>query len=231
MSQSKIPSCSSLKPDQGHCELDQVNMYEGKYKSKQRVLKKVGLAFQNGGLFDFMTVCENLMFAMKNMTDFTSEKMQQKVDELLEVVKLSRVKDMFPYQLSGGMRRRVGIARALCTEPQIAFFDEPTSGLDPVTTTIILEMLLQMGSFNPEITMLVFTSNVEVALRFADRAILLHEKKIVADNKWQELILTGDPWVKNFLSARLIGLDLSFVKDLGLPDQFVKEHWPSEKEI
>src|SRR5688500_9053652 len=123
------------------------------------------MAFQQGGLFDFMTVEENLVFAMEHMTDMKSQEMSQKIDALLKTVKLTRTRRMFPHELSGGMKRRIGIARALATDPVVSIFDEPTSGLDPVTSTIILNMIHELGVQKDEGAQLVATSSVEIAIR------------------------------------------------------------------
>jgi len=115
-----------LPPDSGEVVLMGTDMVDASDDAKQKTLRTVGMAFQQGVLFDFMTVRENLMFAMEHMTDMSPEQMNVRVRELLDGVKLGRTAGMYPFELSGGMQRRVGIARALCTEPQMAIFDEPT---------------------------------------------------------------------------------------------------------
>ena len=217
-----------IKPERGEVELCGTDMVSGEPDEQREVLKHVGMAFQQGALFDFMTVEENLMFAMENMTEKSEEEMRETVDFLLEGVKLTRTKNMLPHELSGGMQRRVGIARALCTNPNVAIFDEPTSGLDPVTSTIILNMiseLSQSGDANKEDCQMVVTSNVEIGIRFADRIILVNEGKVVADGPWRELLVTGSDWVKNFLGVRFIGLDKEYALELDLPEKFVELHW------
>ena len=208
-------------PDVGAVEIMQTQQGS---KNWSKVLKKIGVAFQRGGLFDFMTVEQNLLFAMHRMTNFDRQKMDEKVSFLLESVKLQRARDFFPHQLSGGMQRRVGIARALSIDPTIAIFDEPTSGLDPVTSTVILNMILSLCT-NPQSVLLVATSNVETAIRFADRIVVINEGQVVADGSWRELLLSGSAWVRHFLSVRLVGLDIQAAKSLQLPDVFIKQHW------
>lgn len=211
--------------DSGEAKLFERAMGRLTPNQTQELLKRVGMAFQQGGLFDFMTVAENLIFAMSNMTHMNDQQMDDTIEDLLASVKLSRTKDMYPYELSGGMKRRVGIARALCTNPQVAIFDEPTSGLDPVTSTIILNMIHELGGENPEAALLVATSNVEIAIRFAKRLIILHEGEIVADGDWRELLVEGSDWVRNFLGIRLIGLDIEYAHELHLPQKFIDLHW------
>ena len=120
-----------LAPDEGEAKILDKSLVNGTDEVRKKTLQQVGMAFQQGGLFDFMTVGDNLAFAMEHMTDLSQQQMQEVSQRLLQAVKLARAMDLFPYELSGGMQRRVGIARALCTDPKVAIFDEPTSGLDP----------------------------------------------------------------------------------------------------
>ncbi len=215
-----------IKPDSGRAELMGTPLNEVSSKERIEVLKKVGMAFQQGGLFDFMTVGDNLRFAMDNMTEKSKQDMQQTITDLLNSVKLGHTENMFPHELSGGMKRRVGIARALCTDPIVAIFDEPTAGLDPVTSTIILNMIKELGARNDEATLMVSTSNVEIAIRFADRVVVMGEDgDIAADGPWRELLVTGPDWVKHFLGTRFIGLDLDYAIELDLPKPFIDLHW------
>jgi phospholipid/cholesterol/gamma-HCH transport system ATP-binding protein len=215
-----------LEPDSGEIRLMGEDMLNSSEESKREILKSVGMAFQQGALFDFMTVSDNLKFAMDNMTAKTEEEKASRIIALLEGVKLGRTTEQFPFELSGGMQRRVGIARALCTDPVVAIFDEPTSGLDPVTSTIILNMIHDLAGDNAsEKSQMVVTSNVEIGIRFADRLIVLNEGEVVADGPWQDLLLNGSDWVRNFLGVRFIGLDLSYAKELNLPQKFIDMHW------
>lgn len=213
------------EPNEGDVYLRGVRMNRQSDAEKIQNLRNVGMAWQQGALFDYMTVRENLEFAMENMTDKKPEQMLERIKYLLNFVKLGRTLDMFPYELSGGMQRRVGIARALCTDPEVAIFDEPTSGLDPVTSTIILNMIRELVPNAEGATSLVATSQVEVAIRFSERVIVLNEGKVVADGSWRDTLIHGDPWVRNFLSVRLIGLDLEYAKTLHLPREFMQKHW------
>lgn len=216
-----------IKPERGKAMLFDVDVVKDPLARVEKTLRRVGIAFQQGGLFDFMTVKENLIFAMESMTTKTKVEMEETVTKLLADVKLPRTQDMYPHELSGGMKRRIGIARAMCTEPEIAFFDEPTSGLDPVTSSIILNMIGAMseteGQKQP--TMLIATSNVEIAIRFARRIIVINEGKIIADGPWRQLFIEGNEWVRKFLTVRLVGLDIEYARGLDLPEAFIKSHW------
>lgn len=215
-----------LMPDSGTVELmgkDMVSMSSD--TERRQVLRKVGMAFQQGALFDFMTVRENLFFAMEHMTDFSREEMDRRVKDLLQAVKIARTEQQFPFELSGGMQRRVGIVRALATDPVVAFFDEPTAGLDPVTSTIILNMIRDLAGKTADQALVVATSNVEIAIRFADRVVMVHQGKVIADGPWRELLVSGSEWVRHFLGVRLIGLDEEYARELDLPGAFIERYW------
>ena len=215
-----------VPPDSGQASVLGLDLNQAEHEEALSVRKEIGMAFQQGGLFDFMSVKENLFFAMEHMTDLAPDQMLERTRQLLSAVKLGRTENMFPYELSGGMKRRVGIARGLCTNPRIALFDEPTSGLDPVTSTIILNMIDELATTSSEAkAMLVATSNVEIAVRFADRVVVIHDGYVVADGPWQELLVDGEEWVRNFLGVRFIGLDLEYARELNLPEAFIERHW------
>jgi phospholipid/cholesterol/gamma-HCH transport system ATP-binding protein len=215
-----------LDADEGEIELLGHDIRRMNSDTERReIIRKVGMAFQQGALFDFMTVRDNLFFAMEHMTAFSAQEMDSRVKSLLKAVKIAHSENMFPFELSGGMQRRVGIVRALATDPVVAFFDEPTAGLDPVTSTIILNMILELAGRSSERALVVSTSNVEIAIRFADRVVMVNEGRVVADGLWRDLILSGSEWVKRFLSVRLIGLDLDYARELDLPKPFVEQHW------
>ena len=213
-----------IKPEKGEVSILGESIFSSSEKERLKLMSRVGVAFQQDALFDFMTVLENLLFAMEHMTDKNEQEMAIITKDLLEEVKLPHARDLFPHELSGGMRRRVGVARALCTEPEIAFFDEPTSGLDPVTSTIILNMIMELSK-KKQSSLLVFTSNVEIAIRFSSRLLILKDGKIIADDLWKNLLLSEDPWIHKFLSSRLIGLDIEYAKGLGLPESFIERYW------
>lgn len=215
-----------LSPDSGEISLMGRSLSSiNSDRERREILQKVGMAFQQGALFDFMTVRDNLFFAMEHMTSFSPQEMDRRVKDFLSAVKISRTENMYPFELSGGMQRRVGIVRALATDPVVAFFDEPTAGLDPVTSTIILNMIRDLAGKTAEQALVVCTSNVEIAIRFADRVVMLHEGRIVADGPWRQLLIEGSDWVRHFLSVRLIGIDRDYAVELDLPKEFIAQHW------
>lgn len=212
-------------PSTGEIKLMDCRMDASSERERQQTLRHVGVAFQQGALFDYMTVEDNLKFAMTHMTDFDDNEMAETTQRLLDGVKLSKSAKLMPYELSGGMQRRIGIARALATDPTVAIFDEPTAGLDPVTSTIILNMIHSLGAQKPQNTLIIATSTVEIGIRFAERIILMKEGEIVADGPWRDLVLHGSDWVKHFLTVRLIGTDINYVREMGLPEEFIRQYW------
>lgn len=187
-------------------------------KKEPSILKKVGMAFQQGALFDFMTVKENLVFAMEHLTDYTKDQMDEKVKVLLASVKLFNTEDKYPYELSGGMQKRVGIAKALSSDPELALFDEPTAGLDPVTSTIIIKMIIDMIK---DKTAVICTTSIETAIRFSRRFIVINDGVVVADDDWSKLLESDNKWVSHFIGDRLRGIDKEYAKDLGLPEKYI----------
>ncbi|MDD9950973.1 MAG: ATP-binding cassette domain-containing protein [Zetaproteobacteria bacterium] len=211
-----------VHPCSGQVWMDECQVSKLSAGERRQFMRKVGVAFQQGGLFDDMTVYDNLSFAMEHLTEVPRAQHEGIIEDLLQQVKLGGSKRLYPHELSGGMKRRVGIARALCNRPQIALFDEPTAGLDPVTSTIILNMIVALTGEVRHGCAVVATSNTEIAIRFAERIVVLHEGRVVADGLWKELLLHGSDWVRYFLGARFIGLDESYMKELGLPEAFIE---------
>jgi phospholipid/cholesterol/gamma-HCH transport system ATP-binding protein len=192
---------------------------------REKIMRRLGVAFQQVGLFDFMSVEDNLRFALEHKTSKKDAEISALIEQMLAGVKLLKAKKLYAHELSGGMQRRVGIARALCTDPQIAIFDEPTAGLDPVTSTIILNMIGDLAVGSEEKCLMVVTSNVETAIRFADRVIVINDGIVAADGPWRELLLSGSAWVQRFLGIRFVGLDIRYAEELQLPAEFIKRHW------
>jgi phospholipid/cholesterol/gamma-HCH transport system ATP-binding protein len=190
-----------IKPQSGFVNVlgKEVNLL--KHDERSTFFKKMGMAFQQGALFDFMTVRENLLFAMENMTDFDKKEREEKVTSFLEQVLLGHAAHKIPSELSGGMRRRVGFIRALVTNPELALLDEPTAGLDPVTTTVVIDMIHKIGN-SIGTTMVSVTSNIDVAFRFAPKVAILRDGNIIGKGTKQELLDLNDPWISNFLTIR-----------------------------
>lgn len=170
-------------------------------KEREGINKRIGMAFQQGALFDFMTVRENILFAMENMTTLPKAECEERVKRLLAEVELPDAADKLPSELSGGMRRRVGIVRAMVTNPELALLDEPAAGLDPVTSSVVIDMIHRIGR-SVQASMVCVTSNADVAFRFASKVGILKDGKIVGLGTKEELLNLNDDWITKFLTLR-----------------------------
>lgn len=190
-----------VQPDLGQVSLFGQNIFQLGRQERNALLNRVGMAFQLGALFDFMTVRENILFAMHNMTDLPDFEMEERVHRMLASVNLPAAARKLPSELSGGMRRRVGIVRALSTSPDLALLDEPTAGLDPVTSAVVIDMIHKLAA---EIgsSLLCVTSSVEVAFTFARQVAILNGGRLVAQGTWKELHELNDPRITEFLDIR-----------------------------
>jgi phospholipid/cholesterol/gamma-HCH transport system ATP-binding protein len=165
-----------------------------------RVRKKMGMVFQEGALFDSMNVRENVAFALRRHTKMKEKEIREVVRERLEAVGLEDVEEKMPSELSGGMQRRVGIARALALSPRILLYDEPTTGLDPLLTATVVDLILKMRQ-RYGTTSVVVTHDVAAAERVSDRIAMIHEGGLIAEGKMADLEKSSDPHIRKFLTA------------------------------
>lgn len=192
----------TLRPNCGQIVLFGKDLSKIKSNEKEAIRKNIGMAFQQGALFDFMTVRENILFAIQNMTKLTSEEAEKRTIALLKQVNLPQdVLNQIPSELSGGMKRRVGIVRAVVSDPQLFLLDEPAAGLDPVTSTVVIEMIKKM-LVHLKATMVCVTSNVDVAFRFSNEVAILHDGKIIGKGNREELLALNNEWLTKFLTIR-----------------------------
>ena len=163
--------------------------------------KHMGVVFQYSALFDFLTVGENVAFGLRRHFSLPEEEVQARVDELLKLVGLPDAKNMMPAELSGGMKKRVGLARALAMQPQIVFYDEPTAGLDPVMTMTISRLIRQtQRQFG--VSSLLVTHDMESVFTSADRVAMLYNGKIVQVGTVEEIKNSTNPVVCAFISGQ-----------------------------
>ena len=163
--------------------------------------KHMGVVFQYSALFDFLTVGENVAFGLRRHFSLPEEEVQARVDELLKLVGLPDAKNMMPAELSGGMKKRVGLARALAMQPQIVFYDEPTAGLDPVMTMTISRLIRQtQRQFG--VSSLLVTHDMESVFTSADRVAMLYNGKIVQVGTVEEIKNSTNPVVRAFISGQ-----------------------------
>ena len=164
------------------------------------VRKRFGLVFQFGALYNSMTVSENVALPLREHTELADEVVDIMVDMKLQLVGLRGIGEMMPEQLSGGMRKRVGLARALALDPEVLFYDEPTAGLDPVMAGVINRLIADLRSALG-VTSVVVTHDMRSAVSLADRILMLHGGRVVAQGTPEEIENSRDPVVKQFISG------------------------------
>lgn len=162
--------------------------------------REMGVVFQYSALFDFLTVGENVAFGLRREKKSTEEEIQTRVAQLLEVVGMPGTQNMIPAELSGGMKKRVGLARALAMKPALVFYDEPTSGLDPVMTMTISK-LIRKTQQQFKVTSLLVTHDMESAYYTADRIAMLYKGKITQVGTAEEIRNSDNPVVKAFING------------------------------
>lgn len=170
----------------------------------RELMMKVGMLFQFGALFDSMTVAENVGFALKHVQGLPDEKIRELCRENLLMVGLKNVEDLYPSQLSGGMRKRVALARAIAHKPSFLLVDEPTTGLDPIMSDTINELILQMRD-RLGATVLCITHDLTAAFKVADRIAYLFQGKVIFSGTPAEIRACEDPVVRQFISGSAHG--------------------------
>ena len=192
-----------LKPDNGEIFIKDKNVLDLDLNELNKVRKNIGFLFQSAALYDSMSVRENLEFPLKKILNMPQNEIDDKVVHTLELVSLEEAIDKMPSELSGGMRKRIGLARSIITDPELMLYDEPTTGLDPITSKEISELILNLQK-QLKMTSIVVTHDLICAEIIADRAIFLREGKIAFEGVIDELTSSEDPFLKNFFSTKLI---------------------------
>ena len=168
-----------------------------------RLRMKMGMVFQYSALFDFLTVGENVAFGLRQHTDKSNEEIQGIVTQMLDLVGLPGTQDLYPAELSGGMKKRVGLARAIAVNPEIVLYDEPTAGLDPIMSRNI-SRLIKKTQERLHVTSVLVTHDMQSAFYAADRVAMLYEGHIVAIGTAEEMKNSTNPIVKAFIEGREI---------------------------
>ncbi len=193
-----------IRPDAGRVFVqdDEIGRLKGRQLSRAR--QKIGFLFQSAALFDSISVGENVAFPLRRHTDLPDGEIRKRAAAKLEAVGLGQEYDKMPADLSGGMRKRAGLARALALDPPILLVDEPSAGLDPITADEIDELLLGLKQHG-DTTLIVVTHNIPSARRLGDSLVMLHEGRIVARGTPRELEQSGDPLVRAFMTSQHAG--------------------------
>jgi phospholipid/cholesterol/gamma-HCH transport system ATP-binding protein len=189
-----------VQPDSGDVLIDGESIVRMNERQLIRVRRKFGMVFQNAALFDSMTVAENIAFALERERNLTAAEITPRVTKALEVVDLPGTEDKNPAELSGGMRKRVGLARAIIYEPQIVLYDEPTTGLDPIVSDSIDKLMMRVRD-HLNVTTVVVTHDMRTARRVGQRVLMLHDKKIYASGTPEEFFASQDPVVRQFIDG------------------------------
>ncbi|MEM6455911.1 MAG: ABC transporter ATP-binding protein [Acidobacteriota bacterium] len=195
-----------LQPDRGTVHVDGVDLSSLGRRALTTFRQRFGMAFQEGALFDSMTVAENIAFPLRRAGNRDRATIDDRVETCLDLVNLEGIGDKLPSQLSGGMRRRVGFARAIALEPEILLFDEPTTGLDPVMTAVIDGVITGMRARSTKpVTTITITHDMASAFRIADRIAMLHQGQIIADAEPEAFRTLDDPRVQQFIAGDAAG--------------------------
>ena len=192
-----------LKPIRGQIKILDQDLSSLSSTKLSALYREIGVGFQQGGLLGQHSVEGNLRFAMDHIRGWNRKEQDRRLNRYLHRVNLWHAKHMFPHQLSGGMQRRLGIARALCTDPKVMFLDNPTAGLDPISSRQLIKIFDSVKNLNKMKSVICFTSHTEVGMRIAARALILHRGRIIADQPWQEILRGEDNFAKQLLTKKL----------------------------
>lgn len=193
-----------LKPDRGEIYVDGEEITHLQEDKIQRIAKKFGMLFQGAALFDSLTVGQNVSFGLERYTDSSPEKIQELVAESLAKVGLRGVDNLMPHELSGGMKKRVGLARAIAYRPEIILYDEPSTGIDPIRADAINELINVMKE-ELRVTSVVITHDMVSSYKVADRMAMLYEGKIVLTGTPEEIENSENQVVQQFIHGRAKG--------------------------
>lgn len=193
-----------LKPDNGAVIVDSSDLSLMDEDGLNEIRKKFGMLFQSAALFDSMSVWENVGFGLKRHTHMTDQEIKETAVEKLKMVGLVGVEDQMPSSLSGGMRKRVGLARAIAMKPEILLYDEPTTGLDPIMADAINDLIIKMRE-ELDVTSVTITHDMKSAYKIADTIAMLYNGVIIATGTSEEMQNSADPFVRQFIEGRADG--------------------------
>jgi phospholipid/cholesterol/gamma-HCH transport system ATP-binding protein len=205
-----------LHHDRGEILVDGQEISRLKERDWNQLLRKFGMVFQRDALFDSITIWENVGFGLRQHTPLTDDEIKGIAVEKLKLVGLQNIEDRMPAELSGGMRKRVSLARAIAMEPSIILYDEPTTGLDPVMANVINELMVRMRE-RLEVTSVVITHDMESAYHIADRIAMLYMGEIIQEGTPEEIRNTSNEIVRQFIQGEVEG-PITRGKDFGRTD-------------
>lgn len=191
-----------IRPDSGEIWIEDEEINQLREKDLYRVRKRFGMLFQEGALFDSMTVGENVAFPLREHLKMAHSEMIRVVAEKLALVGLSGIEGKMPSELSGGMRKRVALARAIALDPDILLFDEPTTGLDPMMTASIDHLIIETQK-RSQMTCVVISHDIQSVFRIAHNIAMLYEGKIIEEGNPEDFRQSPNPLVQDFLLGRI----------------------------
>jgi len=189
-----------LTPDSGHVSVDNVLINNVSYNELQTIRKKMAMVFQFGALFDSMNVEDNIALAIQSSTNLSNKKIPNRINKSLDLVELSDIKHLMPSEISGGMKKRVGIARAIAINPEYILYDEPTTGLDPITTDKINQLIKKISE-KKKVTSVIVTHDMKTLRFTSNKVIMLHEGNIIFNDKTDMLFKSNDKFIQYFVTG------------------------------
>ncbi len=192
-----------LAPTGGKILVDDVDINRLKEYDLMKLRRKIGMVFQSSALFDSMNIFENVAFGLRQQEKHPPENyIKEKVKEKLKMVDLDGTQEYLPSELSGGMQKRISLARAIATDPKIILYDEPTTGLDPITSTNIEDMINKMNK-ELNVTSIIVTHQLSTIFRTSDRIVMLHEGRLIESGSVEQTKASENPIVRNFIKGGL----------------------------
>lgn len=189
-----------LKPQSGRVLVNGQDIVPLKERQLSEIRERMGVVFQDGALFDSLTVGENVSFYMRERMNLSEDEMEKRTQDQLDYVELSHTMDLMPDELSGGMKRRVAVARAMAAfRPTIMLYDEPTSGLDPITADNICDLIRKVSD-EKCLTSVIVTHRLRDAFKVADKMVLFRDGRIYFEGSYEELTASDDEYIKRFMA-------------------------------
>ena len=189
-----------MKPDSGSVSIDNRLINRMDFYQIEKIRAQISMVFQFGALFDSMTVGENIALGLKKMTELNGVEIKDRISETLEEVGMEGSEKKYPAELSGGMKKRVGIARAIAVRPKYILYDEPTTGLDPVMTDSINKLISKLHTLE-NVTSIIVTHDMRTVYEVTDRVLMIDEGKIIFDDLSKKIKKSEDVVVRNFIQG------------------------------
>lgn len=193
-----------LEPDNGDIKVDGQSIVSLDVEAQDKIRLQLGMLFQGAALFDSLNVLENVGFSLFEHSNLSSSTIREKVSEKLSLVGLEGIEELMPASLSGGMKKRVGLARAICKEPKIILYDEPTTGLDPINADVINNLIIRMHE-RLKVTSIIVTHDMTSAYKIGNRIAMLYDGEIIGIGTPEKIKNTEDPIIKQFISGSAEG--------------------------